>query len=199
MQVLESYCSMGSRNKLGIDRALQSFSDLLEQDPDYLPAVLGMATCFMINKDQHKARNLLKRVGKLEQNEHDGEDFEKANLLLAKFYIDKAKPESAQEVCRKLLLQNKSCSQAWEILGLIFEKDANYDMAADAYVKAWQLEFEASAPVGFKLAFSYLKSRRLVEAVDVCSVVLKQYPDYPRIKDEILNKALSSMRTSTPV
>ncbi len=38
---------------------------------------------------QHKARNLLKRVGKMEVSRHDGEDFEKANLLLAKFYIDK--------------------------------------------------------------------------------------------------------------
>jgi hypothetical protein len=38
---------------------------------------------------QHKARNLLKRVGKMEVSMHDGEDFEKANLLLAKFYIDK--------------------------------------------------------------------------------------------------------------
>lgn len=40
---------------------------------------------------QHKARNLLKRVGKMEVSGHDGEDFERANLLLAKFYIDKVK------------------------------------------------------------------------------------------------------------
>lgn len=32
---------------------------------------------------------MLKRVGKMEVSRHDGEDFEKANLLLAKFYIDK--------------------------------------------------------------------------------------------------------------
>ena len=38
---------------------------------------------------QHKARNLLKRVAKMELSRHDGEDFEKANLLLAKFYVDK--------------------------------------------------------------------------------------------------------------
>ena len=45
------------------------------------------------------------------------------------------KNDLAQEMCRKILLQNKSCSQAWQILGLIFEKDSNYDMAADAYEK----------------------------------------------------------------
>jgi tetratricopeptide repeat protein 21B len=133
----------------------------------------------------------------MEVSQHDGEDFEKANLLLAKFYIDKQKPEMAQELCKKLLIQNKSCSQAWEILALIFEKDSNYDLAADAYEKAWQLEFEMSATVGFKLAFSYLKSQKFVECIDVCEAVLKHYPEYPRIAEEILLKALQSIRTST--
>eukprot|EP01039_Chlorochromonas_danica_P002898 gene2898-3163_t len=212
-----------------------------QEDTDYLPAVLGLATCFMMDKQQHKARNLLKRVGKLEarpvaegngiggiggsssgktggnssgnnssgnggnsrippgEDDGSGDDFERANLLLAKFYIDKGRSDQAQEVCKKLLQENKSCSQAWELLGLIFEKDATYDLAADAYAKAWALEFEASATVGFKLAFAYLKCRRLVEAVDVCQTVLKQYPDYPRIQEEILNKALQAMRTNAVI
>ena len=99
-------------------------------------------------------------------------------------------------MCKKTLVQNKSCSQAWEILGLIFEKESNYEMAADAYQKAWVLEFEASAPVGFKLAFSYLKCKKFIEAIDVCEAVLRQYPDYPRISEEILSKALQSVRTA---
>ncbi len=89
VRILESYCSMATRNKVSVDRAMQNFVEILDNDQDYLPAVLGMATGFMIEKNQHKARNLLKRVGKMEMNKHDGEDFEKANLLLAKFYIDK--------------------------------------------------------------------------------------------------------------
>lgn len=135
----------------------------------------------------------------MEVSKHDGEDFEKANLLLARFYVDKASYDKAQEVCRKALLQNKSCAQAWEILGLVFEKEGNYDLAADAYQKAWALDFEASASVGFKLAFSLLKCRRLVETVDVCESVLKQFPDYPRIREEILQRALMCMRTNAPV
>lgn len=63
-------------------------------------------------------------------------------------------------------------------------------------IQAWKLEFEASASVGFKLAFSYLKCRRFVEAIDVCELVLGQYPDYPRIADEILRKAQDSIRTA---
>lgn len=139
----------------------------------------------------------MKRVGKMEMSHHDGEDFEKANLLLAKFYIDKGKNDLAQELCKKTLVQNKSCSQAWEILGLVMEKEANYDMAADCYQKAFKLEFEASASVGFKLAFSYLKCKKFVMAIDICEVVLSQYPDYPRISEEILKKAQHSIRTTS--
>lgn len=107
-----------------------------------------------------------------------------------------AKSDLATDLCRKTLVQNKSCSQAWEILGLIFEKDANYELASDAYQKAWKLEFEASASVGFKLAFSYLKCKQYVQAIDVCEAVLALYPDYPRISEEILRKAQQSIRTS---
>ena len=166
----------------------------------------------------------------------------------------------AQEVCKRALLQNKSCSQAWEILGLIFEKEDKYDLAADAYAKvrqslyllslyiysyisiwlstlymqpyihtpsctyrslytytpntytpisahytykiifvciqAWKLEFELSASVGFKLAFSYLKCKKFLEAIDVCDAVLNQFPDYPRISEEILKKAQNSIRVN---
>lgn len=101
----------------------------------------------------------------MEISQHDGEDFEKANLLLAKFYIDKVlllllpivavvvtafrlmqgKNDLAQELCKKTLVQNKSCSQAWEILGLIMEKEANYEMASDCYQKV--LSFLMHSPL----------------------------------------------------
>eukprot|EP00607_Mallomonas_marina_P008435 CAMPEP_0182424556 /NCGR_PEP_ID=MMETSP1167-20130531/10752_1 /TAXON_ID=2988 /ORGANISM="Mallomonas Sp, Strain CCMP3275" /LENGTH=1377 /DNA_ID=CAMNT_0024604441 /DNA_START=94 /DNA_END=4227 /DNA_ORIENTATION=+ len=193
-KVLENYVLLATRNKASSDRAMQSFIEMLEEDTDYLPAVLGMATGFMMEKNQHKARNLLKRVGNMELTKFDGEDFEKANLLLAKFYVDKTKNDLAQDLCKRCLAQNKSCSQAWEILGLAMERDVNYEHAADCYEKAWKLEFEASASVGFKLAFSYLKCKKYVLAIDVCEKVLALYPDYPRIRDEILRKSQLALR-----
>jgi len=194
-KVLASYCALATRQKANVDRAMQNFIQLLEQDQDYLPAVLGMATGFMVEKAQHKARNLLKRVAKMEISRHDGEDFGKANLLLAKFSVDKSKFDVAQELCQRCLVNDNSCSQAWEILGLVKEKDMDYQHAADCYLKAWKLEFEASAAAGFKLAFCYLKCKRYVEAIDVCETVLEQYPDYPRIREEILKKAILGIRS----
>jgi len=86
-------------------------------------------------------------------------------------------------------------NRAWEIMGLIYEKEQSYKDAAECYEKAWKFEHEASAEVGFKLAFNYLKAKRWVEAIDVCKKVLKRYPDYPKIRNEILEKAQESLRS----
>ncbi len=48
--------------------------------------------------------------------------------------------------------------------------------------------------VGYKLAFNYLKAKRLVEAIDVCHKVLKLFPDYPRIRKDVLEKARQAIR-----
>jgi len=58
----------------------------------------------------------------------------------------------------------------------------------------WKHDGEASAAAGFKLAFNYLKAERFVEAIDVCHKVIKMYPNYPRIREEILDKARESLR-----
>lgn len=61
------------------------------------------------------------------------------------------------------------------------------------YVLA-RYENEASAEVGYKLAFNFLKAERLVEAIDVCYKVLKEFPDCPRLREDILNKAVGGLR-----
>ena len=45
---MENYCSLSTRTKPNVDRAMKSFIEMLDEDQDYLPAVLGMATGFMI-------------------------------------------------------------------------------------------------------------------------------------------------------
>lgn len=80
------------------------------------------------------------------------------------------------------------------MLGLIMEKEQSYASAADDYEQAWKYQNESNPAVGFKLAFNYLKAKRFVEAIDVCHKVLTQYPDYPKIRKEILEKARISLR-----
>ena len=103
---------------------------------------------------------MLKRVVKMPYD-HDHADYhERALLLLATSYIEKKKFDLAQDLCRRCLKYNKSCGKAWESMGVIKEKEHAYKDAAEYYEKAWQLEHKASAPIGFKLAFNYMKSKR---------------------------------------
>jgi tetratricopeptide repeat protein 21B len=48
--------------------------------------------------------------------------------------------------------------------------------------------------VGYKLAFNYLKAKRFVEAIEVCHQVIKAFPDYPRIRKDILEKARQGLK-----
>jgi tetratricopeptide repeat protein 21B len=61
--------------------------------------------------------------------------------------------------------------QAEEVLGAIMEREQSYHDASDHYEAAWRYGGCASAAVGFKLAFNYLKAKRNVEAIDVCHKV----------------------------
>jgi len=74
------------------------------------------------------------------------------------------------------------------------EKEQSYKDAAECYEKSWKFEHEASATIGFKLAFNYLKARKYVEAIDICNKVLALYPAYPKIRKEIMEKAMSLLR-----
>ena len=53
---------------------------------------------------------------------------------------------------------------------------------------------ETSPSVGYKLAFNYLKAKRFVEAIDVCHKVLAAFPEYPKIRKDILAKAREALR-----
>ena len=66
--------------------------------------------------------------------------------------------------------------------------------AAEQYENAWKYESESSPATGYKLAFNYLKAQRFVEAIDVCHKVLKANPDYPRMRQDILDKARAGLR-----
>ena len=114
--------------------------------------------------------------------------------MLADVYINGGKYDLAEELCWRCLASNKSCAKAWEFLGVIKEKEMSYRDAAAHYEKAWSYESEASASVGYKLSFNYLKAKKYVEAIDVCHKVLHQFPDYPQIKDDVLVPARQALK-----
>ncbi|RHY82764.1 hypothetical protein DYB26_007382 [Aphanomyces astaci] len=186
IRVLECYAAMSAKTKPMVEKATATLLELLEEDRDNVPALLG--TC------QSKARNQLKRIAKMNYDAAIPDEFERSYILLADIYVNRAKYDLAQELCKKALQHNKSSGKAWELLGLIMEKEQSYQDAADCYHEAWKCGGEASAPIGFKLAFNYLKAKRFVEAIDVSQKVLDKFPDYPKIRKEIREKAQAGLR-----
>jgi tetratricopeptide repeat protein 21B len=79
-------------------------------------------------------------------------------------------------------------------MGYVMEKENSFASAAEFYEKAWFSSNETNPRVGYKLAFNYLKAKRFVDAIDVCRLVLKADPKYPKIRREILDKARACVR-----
>ena len=48
--------------------------------------------------------------------------------------------------------------------------------------------------LSLSLLLSRMPHRRYVDSIDTCEAVLLQYPDYPRIREEILKKAQGMIR-----
>jgi len=193
-EVLACYVLMAYKERNQIDRAVAMLLELLGVEKDYLPALVCLSQAYLMLKQAPKARNHLKRVAKIGFQAELVDDFERGWLMLADVYIVGGKYDLAEELCWRCLASNKSCAKAWEFLGVVKEKEAAYKDAASHYEKAWTYENEASAAVGYKLSFNYLKAKKHVEAIDVCHKVLGQYPDYPRIKAEVLDVAREALK-----
>lgn len=185
----------GSGSSSGCDEAIGRLATILEADPDNVPALLALSTAFALSKQQPKARNQLKRLLKLPFDSNYTDEFVQAWLCLADLQAESGKFDLAQEALQRALQLDASCSRALEALGGIAEREMRYAEAAELYEKAWRFDNNSSAPVGYKLAFNYLKAGRYVPAIDVCRKVLTLFPDYPRIKAEVMDRARALLRT----
>ncbi|XP_023398640.2 tetratricopeptide repeat protein 21B isoform X2 [Loxodonta africana] len=194
LRILENYCLVATKQKSNVEQALNTFTEIATSEKDHIPALLGMATAYMILKQTPRARNQLKRIAKMSWNPIDAEEFEKSWLLLADIYIQSAKYDMAEELLKRCLRHNRSCCKAYEYMGYIMEKEQAYSDAALNYEMAWKHGNQTNPAVGYKLAFNYLKGKKYVDAIDVCHQVLEAHPTYPKIRKDILDKARASLR-----
>eukprot|EP00758_Cryptobia_borreli_P001785 Tbor_TRINITY_DN2533_c0_g1::TRINITY_DN2533_c0_g1_i1::g.560::m.560/K19673/TTC21B, IFT139; tetratricopeptide repeat protein 21B len=154
-----------------------------------VPALVGMSVVLQMMNQTPKARNNLKKVAMCNYNPAEDDDYERGWLLLADIYIQSGKYDLAQELLKKAIQANKSCSRGLEYMGLIYEKEQSYKDAADFYERAWTLLGETDPAIGFKLAFNFMKAKKYVAAIDVCEKVLAKHPNYPRIEKDVLERS----------
>lgn len=196
-KLIQNFILLATKQKPNVERALQEFISIASQDSfkDSVGPILGMSNAYLMLKQGQRARNQLKRVVKNVWNYEDAEYLERCWLLLADHYIQSSKYEIAGDLIKRVLQYNKSCVKAYEYTGYIAEKDSNWKEASYNYDKAWKLSGKSKPGVGYKLAYTYLKSRQYADTIEIASQVLKEFPEYPKIRKDIYEKARSHLRT----
>lgn len=81
--------------------------------------------------------------------------------------------------------------RAYEYLGLISEKEGNISKALSSYDAAFSISDRQNPSFGFKLASMYLKLGKGQEALDVANEIMENHPHYPRLHEEIVDRARS--------
>ena len=190
--VLRAMVNIAKGKKDLIEKSLETLTQIFENNPSYVPGIIAYAVGKQaINRDTD-AKSMLRNFTKIPYTVEFAEEFEKGWLMLSQVFIDTDAKDSASELLQKCLNYNQSCGKAKEMLGTIKEAEANYSEASVYYESAWKLSKTAS--IGFRLAFNYMKSKKYVAAIDICKEILTIYPDYPRIKVEILDKCRTLLR-----
>ncbi|KAF7708887.1 tetratricopeptide repeat protein 21B isoform X2 [Silurus meridionalis] len=192
--ILYNLCLIYSKEPKQIESAVRVLSDMMEKKVMLETLLLIVAQALLLLKQAPKARNFLKRINKMNWSSGIAENFEKSCLLLADMYIKSGKYVNADKLLDDCIRYNTSCSKAYEYKGFIMENDQRYKDAAEQYELAWKYSYCIDPAIGYRLAFNFLKCRNYTQAIDICHQVLHEHPDYPQIRNEILNRAQLSLR-----
>ncbi|CAD6197804.1 unnamed protein product [Caenorhabditis auriculariae] len=195
--LMENFILMHTGNKMNIQTALNAFLSMIGEGDTIsnVGAVLGTARAYMILKQVPKAKTILKKVISHQWTLENADYLEKCWLLLADLYINQNKTDQATNVLRTVLHHNASSLKAFEFQGYLREKEQKWAEAVQHYEKAWRICQQRNPAIGYKLAYNYFKCRRLFTCIETCHKVLEQYPHYPKIKKEIMDKARALIRT----
>lgn len=195
--MLGNFFLLATKQKSNIEKALQDCTVLASQESlkDHVGPALGLAMAHILLKQTPRARNHLKRVSKNAWTFEDAEYLERIWILLANIYIQNSKYEIASELLKKCLQYNATCIKAHELIAQIAEKEQNYTDAIAHYNKAWKFGGKAKLSIGYKLAHCCLKHKLYADAIDTSYEILRQNPNYPRVRKEILEKSINYLRT----
>ncbi|XP_042528664.1 LOW QUALITY PROTEIN: tetratricopeptide repeat protein 21A [Dipodomys spectabilis] len=194
LRLLRGLCLLHGGVRAQVEAALVAFVELAQAEKENAAALLALAQAYTLLQQIPKARTQLKRLARAVWTPGEADALERAWLLLAHLHCAAGKFDLAVELLRRCVRYNKSCAKAYEYMGFIMEKEQSYKDAATNYELAWKYSHHSNPAIGFKLAFNYLKDKKFVEAIEICHHVLLQYPNYPKIREEILEKAQGSLR-----
>ena len=167
----------------------------IQQRPGSVPAMLCMSV-LKIQKGTKNAvdKNLLKDISKAKFNAKWGDDSERGWIQVADFLMSANKLDLAERELRRCLKFNQSSAKALELLGAMYEKGNDIEKAVEHYMKAWEVSEFRDGSIGFRLASLYFKVKDYTNAIIIGKKVLVLNPNYPKLKEEIVDKARELIR-----
>ncbi|GFH61197.1 hypothetical protein CTEN210_17673 [Chaetoceros tenuissimus] len=170
ISVLFGYHEVSVGTGKTLHKAINRFEEILHKNDNYVPALLGLALAKMKShgsKTSKSARNILKRISKLEFDPKVSEDFHRAYILLAKDYFERGKEAVAQTLLSKVLKFDKSNLEAWVLLGDILEaQGGDPKQLLEPFEKSFVYD-KSSITAGYRLVSLYIHLNMIPDALKI--------------------------------
>lgn len=173
----------------------QFLDQTIKENEGCIPAMIAFLV-LRLNKGGKGAldKNVLKNISKSKFNAKWGDDNERGWIQVADFLGANDRVELAEKELHRCLKYNKSCAKAYELLGSIAEKKNNVEEALGYYNEAWGVSEYRDCGIGFRMAALYFKTKDYFNAIATGKKVLAVNPSYPKIKEEVIEKARDLMK-----
>ena len=191
--VLESYVHMARGTKQGYEKAFTMCAEIVNEDHDNVPAA-GRGLVPHAGEAADQGEEHAEASGEVAVQRRRGGGIRARVAHVRGAGDGGGKLDQAQDFCQRCLQYNRSCVKAWRLLGQVCEREQSFEDAAESFERAWIYGGRSDPAVGFRLGFALLKSKRLVDCVDVCKTVLEKHPTYPKIRKDILLKAQMAIK-----
>lgn len=180
-RIYECWVSLIIRDEKFIRKAIETCKDILSKNPENISAWIVLAFSNFVLKNDSECKLNLSILEKSKINDIVYyNDYERGYLLLAYLYLKSNNNSKGNDILKKVLNElNIAQVKAYELLGIIAEKDQNYKEASSCFEKAWEFSCKNNAVIGYKLAVCYLNIKKPIKAVDICNEISKKFPEYP--------------------
>jgi tetratricopeptide repeat protein 21B len=198
IQAYGSLARILTRNREDIEVGFNTLQELYSSDKDNVSILFALAAGYTATKQAGKSRPLLKRIQEMASAADyiisDTDDIQRAFLLSADLHLEAGKPELAHKLCIAVRNLNRSSARAYEMLGIIADKNGSYSEAGNLFSLASKCGGDIPS-ISAQQSAACLKSGKLVSAIQSCLRVLES--DKTRnlnIRKEILEKARSALK-----
>jgi tetratricopeptide repeat protein 21B len=193
VQVMRARVLIHTHIKSEIQLAMEMLSTLLAQHPNHIPAIVELIYAqYLLGQ---RANATMKTLKQLEWVPQFAAELERAYCLMIDVAIRGYKYDKAKEMAERVISYNASSSKAYEYLGMIAEESGHYSDAVSAYEKAWKYRPISDPMMGYRFAFCAYKAGQYRMAIKVGKDVVAKYPEYARVKREIVDKAQCLFRS----